>query len=61
MTGNDHLENFNFHTKPPRGSVYFVYMNEEKGVIYDKNRDEYEKNARMYTWKYGMSDYVLFK
>ena len=39
----------------------FVCMNDEIGVLYDKNRDEYEKNARMYTWKYAMSDYVVLK
>lgn len=37
-----------------------VCMENDIGHIYRTNRDLYERTARQYTWKYAMSDYVLF-
>lgn len=37
-----------------------VCMEHDIGRLYTSNRDVYERNARYYTWKYAMSDYVQF-
>lgn len=35
-------------------------MEDEIGRVYNTNREMYERNARFFTWKYAMSDYVQF-
>lgn len=37
-----------------------VCMEDEIGHVYNTNREMYERNARFFTWKYAMSDYVQF-
>lgn len=36
-----------------------VCMEKDIGHIYKTNRELYEKYAKIYTWKYAMTDYVL--
>jgi len=38
----------------------YVCMEQEIGRLYKSNRELYEKNARIYTWKYAMTDYMNF-
>ena len=35
-------------------------MEQEIGRLYKTNREQYERNARIYTWKYAMTDYISF-
>jgi ubiquitin-protein ligase len=48
-------------TQPPKKDPYtFVCMEQEIGRLYKTNREQYERNARIYTWKYAMTDYISF-
>ena len=38
-----------------------VCMENEIGDLYRTNRDLYERNAKMYTRKYAMTDFILFE
>lgn len=35
-------------------------MEQEIGQLYRQNRDLYESNAKIYTWKYAISDFANF-
>ena len=37
-----------------------VCMEKEIGDLYDSNRELYEKNAKTYTLKYAMTDFIMF-
>ena len=37
-----------------------VCMERDIGELYRKNRDLFDKNARLFTWKYAMNDYLFF-
>jgi hypothetical protein len=36
-------------------------MENEIGDLYRTNRDLYERNAKLYTRKYAMTDFILFE
>jgi hypothetical protein len=35
-------------------------MEKEIGDLYNSNRELYEKNAKTYTLKYAMTDFIIF-
>jgi ubiquitin-protein ligase len=37
-----------------------VCMENEIGHLYRTNRTQYDLNAKIYTWKYAMTDYISF-